>query len=75
MVAQPKIEGKLTKLFSLVHGDDSLKVASTRARFSQFACLASQGTSRQLQGRIEPHIDTGSASTPQKKRQCIAVAS
>jgi hypothetical protein len=29
MVAQPKIEGKLTKLFSLVHGDDSLKVAST----------------------------------------------
>jgi hypothetical protein len=30
MIAQPKMEGKLTKLFGSVHGDDSPKVASTR---------------------------------------------
>jgi hypothetical protein len=40
MVAQPKMEGKLTKLFSLVHGDDSPKVASTCARFGHFALQA-----------------------------------
>jgi hypothetical protein len=63
------MEGKLTKLFSLVHGDDSPKVANTRARFGHFACLAGQGTSRQLQGRIEP--DTGSASTPQRNGNAL----
>ena len=42
MVAQPKIEGKLTKLFSLVHGDDNPNVACIRASFA--TSFASQST-------------------------------
>jgi hypothetical protein len=64
MVAQPKMEGKLTKLFSLVHGDDNLKVATTRARPLRLSCKpAPRGNSKAALS----HTSTPDRPQPRKR--------